>query len=53
MTEPNGCRWCGIPARSHMQRWKRPVGWHKWEQPTAEQIKARMQARRAARGGAR
>ncbi|MGW1533910.1 hypothetical protein [Streptomyces aureus] len=50
-TDPSGCRWCGITSRDHMQRWKAPVGWHQWTQPTQEQIKNRMQARRA--GGTR
>jgi hypothetical protein len=45
----NGCRWCGIDQRDHMQRWKPPVGWHQHEAPTPAQIKARMLARRAAR----
>lgn len=46
---PDGCRWCGIQARTHFQRWEPPVGWHTWEAPTAEQRKARMLARRAKR----
>jgi len=46
---PMGCRWCGIDQRPHAQQWKPPVGWHKWEQPTQQQIKERMHARRAAR----
>ncbi|GAA3718026.1 hypothetical protein [Streptomyces tremellae] len=32
-----------------MQRWKAPVGWHAWVQPTNAQILARMTARRAER----
>jgi hypothetical protein len=44
---PDGCRWCGIEARTHFQRWRSPVGWHRWEAPTDEQRKARMLARRA------
>lgn len=43
---PGGCRWCGVEEREHMQRWKPPVGWHKWEPPTLEQRKERMKARR-------
>lgn len=43
---PSGCRWCGIEAREHMQRWKPPVGWHEWVAPTLEQRKERMLARR-------
>ncbi|SFK75076.1 hypothetical protein [Streptomyces pini] len=46
---PFGCRWCGIEKRPHFQQWKAPVGWHKWERPTDEQIKERLLARRAAR----
>lgn len=49
MTEPSACRWCGVPEREHMQRWKPPVGWHKFEQPTRQQIKDRMLARHATR----
>lgn len=44
---PNGCRWCGIDERNHFQRWKPPVGWHKWVEPTSDQRKERMRARRA------
>ncbi|WP_179255771.1 hypothetical protein [Streptomyces sp. SS07] len=46
---PMGCRWCGIDQREHMQQWKPPAGWHTWSQPTLEQIKDRMRARRANR----
>lgn len=45
----DGCRWCGVPAREHAQRWKPPVGWHQWAAPTNALILARMLARRAAR----
>jgi hypothetical protein len=45
----NGCRWCGIPEPEHMQRWKPPVGWHQWVQPSNALILARMLARRASR----
>lgn len=48
-TTPNGCGHCGIPERAHYQRWKPPVGWHTWAQPTAAQTLARMIARRTAR----
>ena len=56
MTPPNatptdGCQHCGLPAREHMQRWKPEPGWHKWVEPTQEQIKERMLARRAQRKG--
>ncbi len=47
--EPSGCRWCGIGKRRHGRQWTDDAGWHPWEQPTREQIKARMLARRAAR----
>lgn len=43
---PDGCRWCGVDAQEHAQRWKPPVGWHKWERPTPAQRLARMHARR-------
>lgn len=43
---PNGCRWCGLDQRDHMQRWTDEAGWHTWTAPTDDQIKARMQARR-------
>jgi hypothetical protein len=49
LINPNGCRWCGIDRRPHFQQWKPPVGWHQWEQPTQQQIKDRMLARRAER----
>ncbi|RAY10672.1 hypothetical protein DPM19_34005 [Actinomadura craniellae] len=52
LSPPNGCRWCGIEAYEHLQRWKPPVGWHQWEEPTVEQRKKRMleRRRRAKRG---
>lgn len=50
---PSGCRWCGVDQRDHMQRWTPPSkggpGWHKWEQPTPDQTKTRMQQRAARR----
>ncbi|PBC69670.1 hypothetical protein BX265_7008 [Streptomyces sp. TLI_235] len=46
---PNGCRWCGIAERVHARQWVEGAGWHAWAAPTAEQRKARMKARRAAR----
>ncbi|MEU6168040.1 hypothetical protein [Streptomyces tanashiensis] len=46
---PSACRWCGIEERAHFQQWKAPVGWHTWQAPTQEQIKARMVARRQTR----
>ena len=46
VTPPSGCRHCGVEARDHFQRWASGVGWHQWVEPTREQIKARMLARR-------
>ncbi len=46
---PDGCRWCGISQRAHARQWTAEAGWHQWTQPTQDQIKARMRARRAAR----
>ena len=48
MILPNGCRWCGIEQRGHARQYKPPVGWHEWEQPTSEQVKVRMLARKNA-----
>ncbi|WP_405531518.1 hypothetical protein OG592_27055 [Streptomyces avidinii] len=47
-TVPNGCHWCGIVQRGHARQWTAQAGWHSWEQPSQEQIKARTIARRAA-----
>lgn len=49
-TNPAACRHCPHEKRDHMQRWTTGVGWHQWTQPTQEQIKARMLARRTAGG---
>lgn len=46
---PYGCRWCGVQKEHHGRRYKLPVEMHSWEQPSREQILARMLARRAAR----
>ena len=46
---PYGCRWCGAGRRSHGQLFLPRRGFHRWEQPTQAQIKARMLARRDAR----
>jgi hypothetical protein len=46
LPSPGGCRWCGVDARDHLQRWSAPVGWHRWVPPTLEQRKERMRARR-------
>lgn len=46
---PTACGVCAINEREHAQRWRPPVGWHQWQHPTQQQIKARMLARRAHR----
>lgn len=46
---PNGCRYDGIDQRAHGRQWTPDAGWHAWKQPTQEQIKTRMRARRANR----
>ncbi len=46
---PHGCRWCGIPQREHVQLWVPGRGWHGHEDPTRQQIEARMRARLAHR----
>jgi hypothetical protein len=46
LPSPNGCRWCGVDERDHAQRWKPPVGWHRWVEPTSDQRKERMRERR-------
>ena len=45
---PMGCARCGIDQRGHAIQ-VGSGGSHTWEQPTQQQIKARMLARRAAR----
>lgn len=47
---PNACRECGIDKRGHGRQYTEAAGWHAWTPPIQEQIKARMLARRAARG---
>lgn len=44
--EPSACTWCGIARRSHGRQYADAAGWHGWEQPSQEQILARMKARR-------
>lgn len=44
---PNGCRHDGIDQRTHARQWTPDAGWHTWEQPTQEQIRDRMCARRS------
>lgn len=54
--EPSACTWCGIARRGHGRQYADAAGWHGWEQPSQEQILARMKARRlqlaVARAGA-
>jgi hypothetical protein len=49
VTGPSGCRWCGVTKPDHASRWNVDIGWHQWTQPTQQQIKDRMRARRAER----
>lgn len=46
LVEPSACTWCGIARRGHGRQYADAVGWHAWEQPSQEQILARMKARR-------
>lgn len=41
---PEGCRWCGIPAREHAQLWVPSRRWHHFSAPTTEQLIARKRA---------
>lgn len=50
VSEPYGCAHCGEAKRYHGRRYLTGVGMHGWERPSDEQVKARMVARRAARG---
>ncbi|MFE6225428.1 hypothetical protein [Streptomyces sp. NPDC057854] len=52
MKAPSACRWCGIEERAHFQQWTQSAGWHTYEPPTQQQIKARMTARRNTPGSA-
>ncbi|MFC9821388.1 hypothetical protein ACFWG6_30910 [Streptomyces erythrochromogenes] len=47
-TEPNACHWCSIGKLEHGIQWADQASNHEWEQPSQEQIKTRMLARRAA-----
>lgn len=47
LPNPDGCRLCGIAERGHAIQTGRN-GSHTWQQPTQQQIKDRMRARRAA-----
>lgn len=48
-TEPSGCRHCGIERRKHARQYVPEAAWHRWEQPTQQQILDRMKARRASK----
>jgi hypothetical protein len=45
--DPYGCTHCGEAKNVHGNRWHRAAGLHQWEKPTNQQMKDRMQARRA------
>ncbi|ATE56355.1 hypothetical protein CNX65_26335 [Actinosynnema pretiosum] len=49
VVSPNGCRWCGADKLAHGRLWVPEVKWHGWVEPSSEQRKARMLARRKAR----
>ncbi|MFB7359694.1 hypothetical protein [Streptomyces gardneri] len=44
--DPSGCHWCGINERTHARQYTEGPGYHTWTQPTQDQIKTRMLARR-------
>jgi hypothetical protein len=46
---PNGCAYDGIERREHATRWVMGPDLHTWIEPSDEQRKRRMLARRAAR----
>jgi hypothetical protein len=46
---PMGCAVCGIDRRGHSRQHTETGGWHTWKQPSQQQIKDRMRARRATR----
>jgi hypothetical protein len=54
LAEPNACRYCGIPERTHYRQIASPErgGAHTWVEPTDAQRKERMLARRVMRGQA-
>lgn len=43
---PDGCRHCGTAEREHAQQHHPDVGFHGWVEPTSDQRKERMLARR-------
>ncbi len=48
VSEPFGCKHCGVVKRSHGRRYVGGAGSHSWERPSDEQVKDRMLARRVA-----
>lgn len=46
---PMGCRWCGHAKLGHYRWPTQPVGYHLWAQPTAEQMRRRMELRHVIR----
>jgi hypothetical protein len=50
-TEPGGCALCGVPERSHAQRWHGPQQTRFYVAPSIALRKARMVARRNVRTG--
>ncbi|MGX1840538.1 hypothetical protein [Streptomyces diastaticus] len=44
---PSSCRWCGLDRRGHGRQYTTRAGWHAWQQPGVQQMKARMLARRS------
>lgn len=46
---PSGCAHCGLERHLHFQRWTDAAGWHKWTEPSREQIRDRMRQRYAER----
>lgn len=49
IVEPSACGHCGVPKREHFRRWTAEAKWHPHVEPTQQQIKERMQARRTVR----
>lgn len=47
MTSPNGCKYCGYLPEHHGRRVSNGIGMHVWTEPTDEERKARLIARRA------
>ncbi|MCG6499422.1 hypothetical protein [Kitasatospora sp. A2-31] len=40
--DDTGCATCGRPSRDHIKGWMPGPGWHTYQAPTAEQIRARL-----------